>query len=86
MSLCLSLPLQVVCHTELGHEQVLPVYCFDPRQFCLTPWNNPKTGNFRAQFLLECVLDLQAQLRNLGSILLIRYGRPEVILKGERLD
>jgi len=32
---------------------VLPVFCFDPRFFSASAWGNPKTGNFRAQFLLE---------------------------------
>jgi deoxyribodipyrimidine photo-lyase len=57
--------------------QVLPFFCFDPRQFCATSWGSPKTGAFRAQFLLESVLDLKAQLRAVGSDLLICVGRPE---------
>eukprot|EP00884_Botryococcus_braunii_P017556 jgi/Botrbrau1/4484/Bobra.0220s0018.1 len=61
--------------------EVLPLYCFDPRQFLLTPWGNPKTGSFRAQFLLESVLDLAHQLEGLGTRLIIRYGRPEVVVK-----
>lgn len=50
-----------------GAAEVLPLYCFDPRFFGTTPWGNPKTGPFRAQFQLESVLDLKKSLRALGS-------------------
>lgn len=63
--------------------QVVPLYCFDPRHFITTPWGNPKTGNFRAQFLLESVLDLKQSLRNVGSDLVIKLGRPEDVIPGE---
>ncbi|MEL6157704.1 MAG: DASH family cryptochrome [Cyanobacteria bacterium J06627_32] len=57
--------------------QVIPVYCFDPRQFGETPFGFPKTGAYRAQFLLETVADLRASLNALGSDLIIRRGKPE---------
>lgn len=59
--------------------EVLPVYCFDPRWFKCTSWNNGmlKTGPYRAQFLLESVLDLKKRLRSIGSDLLITMGPPE---------
>lgn len=60
--------------------QVLPVYCFDPRQFGTTAFGFPKTGPFRAQFLRESVADLRDGLRSLGSDLVIRCGEPEVII------
>ena len=58
------------------------MYVFDPRHFILTPWGNPKTGNYRAQFLLDSVLDLKANLRGLGSDLIIKLGQPESVLPG----
>ena len=58
------------------------MYCFDPRHYMTTPWGNPKTGNFRAKFLLESVLDLKESLRRIGSDLIIKYGQPEDILPG----
>ena len=63
-------------------SEVLPVYCFDSRWFHATSWNSGylKTGPYRAQFLLESVLDLKSQLRNIGSDLLITMGPPEKIL------
>ena len=66
----------------MSAPQVVPLYCFDPRQFNRTPFGNPKTGAFRAKFLLESVLALRAKLRGLGSDLLIANGRPEDVLTG----
>ena len=63
--------------------QVVPLYCFDPRQYQLTPFGHPKTGVLRAQFLLEAVLDLKASLRRIGSDLVIHLGRPEDAMPGE---
>ena len=70
------------CHLPAKILQVVPVYCFDPRHYVTTPWGNPKTGNFRAKFLLESVLDLKESLRRVDSDLIIKYGQPEDILPG----
>ncbi|MBD1858427.1 MULTISPECIES: DASH family cryptochrome [Leptolyngbya] len=59
---------------------VIPVYCFEPRQFGTTPYGFPKTGAFRAQFLLESVADLRQNLRSLGSDLIIRQGKAEEMI------
>ncbi|WP_016990033.1 DASH family cryptochrome [Flavobacterium sp. ACAM 123] len=59
-------------------EKVLPVYCFDDADFVTTRYGFKKTGNFRAQFLLESLQDLDANLRKIGSGLLILRGKPEV--------
>ena len=59
---------------------VIPVYCFDDRQFGTTSFGFPKTGAFRAQFLLESVADLRNSLQNLGSNLIVRQGLPEEII------
>lgn len=59
-------------------EQVLPVYCFDDSHFETTSFGFKKTGGFRAQFLLESLKDLDTNLRNLGSGLLIIKGKPEI--------
>jgi deoxyribodipyrimidine photo-lyase len=44
-------------------EHVLPVYVFDPRHFGTTGFGSPKTGKYRARFLLESVQDLKEELR-----------------------
>lgn len=60
--------------------QVLPVYVFDPRWFKKTPLGFHKTNARRAQFLIESVADLRANLRQLGSDLVVRVGKPEEVV------
>jgi deoxyribodipyrimidine photo-lyase len=71
-------------HQPLRHAlkqgQVIPLYCFDPRQFGKTIFGFPKTGAFRAKFLWESVAALRQSLRHRGSDLLIYQGLPEVII------
>lgn len=59
---------------------VLPVYCFDPRDYGKSSSGFDKTGPYRAKFLLECVADLRRGLRARGSDLVVRVGRPEDVL------
>ena len=59
-------------------ELVIPVYCFDDSHFETTVYGFKKTGNFRAQFLLESLEDLDKNLRKLGSGLVILRGKPEI--------
>lgn len=61
-------------------QSVIPVYCLDPRQFGQTAFGFPKTGAFRAQFLLESLANLRASLRSRGSDLILRQGKPEEVL------
>ena len=62
-------------------EEVLPVYVFDERVFNgETKFGFPKTGKFRAQFIIESVLDLKQNLRQRGVDLIVRIGKPEEIL------
>ncbi len=65
---------------EAETSQLIPLYCFDPRQFATTSFGFPKTGTFRAQFLLETLIDLGNSLRSHGSNLVIRRGLPEEII------
>lgn len=60
--------------------EIIPFYCFDERQFGLTSYGFPKTGKFRAKFLLESVADLRQSLESLDSNLIIRWGKPEEII------
>lgn len=67
-------------------DRLLPVYCFDPREFGPRPYGGPdsfeyeKTGPHRARFLRESVADLRENLRERGSELVVRHGRPEETL------
>uniref|UniRef100_A0A0D6QXD8 Photolyase/cryptochrome alpha/beta domain-containing protein n=1 Tax=Araucaria cunninghamii TaxID=56994 RepID=A0A0D6QXD8_ARACU len=59
---------------------VLPVYCFDPRDYGKSSSGFDKTGPHRATFLLECVAALREGLRERGSDLVVRVGKPEEVL------
>ncbi len=59
-------------------EQIIPVYCFDDSHYETSKYGFKKTGNFRAQFLLESLQDLDNNLRKIGSGLLIVKGKPEI--------
>ena len=57
-------------------DEVLPVYCLDDQHFGRTSFGFRKTGSFRAKFLLETLADLDRQLRQIGSGLMILRGDP----------
>ena len=62
-------------------EQIIPIYVFDERVFLSkTKFGFPKTGKFRAQFIIESVQDLRNNLRALGSDLIVRVGKTEDII------
>jgi len=62
-------------------DEVVPVYVFDDRIFKgRTRFGFPKTGNFRAKFLLESVENLRENMQILGSNLIVRVGKPEYII------
>lgn len=59
-------------------DSIIPVYCFDEAHFNNSEYGFQKTGSFRAQFLLESLIDLDNNLRELRSGLVILKGKPEV--------
>ncbi|KAM3326385.1 blue-light photoreceptor PHR2 [Capsicum chacoense] len=59
---------------------VLPVYCFDPRDYGKSSSGFDKTGPYRATFLIESVKDLRKNLQARGSDLVVRIGKPETVL------
>lgn len=59
-------------------DEIIPVYCIDEKHFQTTEFGIKKTGNFRAQFLLESLVDLDESLRELNSGLIIVRGVPEI--------
>jgi deoxyribodipyrimidine photo-lyase len=74
--------LRIHDHKALHHAidekaHIIPVYCFDSRQFTTTSFGFPKTGKYRAQFLLESIQDLRNSLQKLDSDLIVRQGLPE---------
>jgi len=71
---------ETLVHAIAHSDEIVPVYCIDPRQFETTAFGFQKTGKFRAQFLLESLADLDKNLRKLGAGLLVVKGTPEVAL------
>lgn len=65
--------------TELS-EEVIPIYCVDPRQFGKSILGMDKTGSYRAKFLKEAVDNLKASLQKLGGNLIILQGKPEDVI------
>ena len=59
-------------------ETIVPVYCFDESHFKTTGFGFKKTGSFRTQFLLESLIDLDSNLRAIGSGLIVVKGKPEI--------
>jgi deoxyribodipyrimidine photo-lyase len=55
-----------------GNDHVVPVFCLDDRLL-----HGRHSSAPRIQFLLECLADLDASLRKLGSALVIRHGPPQ---------
>lgn len=63
-------------------EEVIPVFVFDDRLYRgrTGRFDFPKTGAYRARFMIESVEDLRDNLRALGSDLIVREGKPEEVL------
>jgi deoxyribodipyrimidine photo-lyase len=59
-------------HAALGHDRVVPVFCLDERLL-----RGRHESPVRTAFVLECLKDLGAALRERGSALLVRHGPPE---------
>ena len=62
------------------NNEMLPVYCFDPRHFAESSFGFQKTGPYRTQFLIESVSNLRSNLQQIGADLIVRTGKPEEIL------
>ncbi len=61
-------------------NQIVPVYCFDPRHFAGTVYGNRKTGVLRAEFIRRNVQSLREQFRRAGGDLLVAFGEPQQLL------
>jgi deoxyribodipyrimidine photo-lyase len=59
---------------------VIPIFIIDPRWSASTVFGFRKTGQYRMQFIKECVSALQQKLQALGSDLFILEGLPEEII------
>lgn len=61
-------------------DEVIGVYCFDPRHYSKTEADFIKTGPFRAKFIIESAEDLKLQLKKKGSDLHISLEKPEDVI------
>ncbi|MDX1761824.1 MAG: DASH family cryptochrome [Christiangramia sp.] len=62
------------------NDEVIGIYCFDPRHYENTSYGFPKTGKFRTKFLIESLRELQENLKNLNIPLLIFQKKPEEMI------
>ncbi|MBC7487181.1 MAG: DASH family cryptochrome [Cytophagaceae bacterium] len=58
------------------NDEIIPVYCFDEAHYRRTEFGFQKTGSFKASFILEALWDLDLQLREKKSGLIILHGNP----------
>lgn len=61
-------------------DEVIPFFCLDERLIKEEQFGFKRIGSFRLKFLLESVADLDASLREKGSGLIFRVGRPEQLI------
>jgi deoxyribodipyrimidine photo-lyase len=61
-------------------KPVLAIYVFDENQYKNTHLGFPKTGSFRAQFIIESVQNLKENLKNIGIELLVKKGNSVEII------
>lgn len=69
---------EVLIQAIAQSDEIIPVYCIAEEHFKTTEYGFKKTGNFRAQFLLESLADLDKSLRELSSGLVVVMGKPEI--------
>jgi deoxyribodipyrimidine photo-lyase len=63
------------------HDQVIALFIFDPKIFEKDKFGFKKTEKYRAQFLLETITDLKANLAKLNITLLTYFEKPSVVFK-----
>ena len=61
-------------------RKILPVFIFDVQKFRKLDIGFPKTDYVSFEFLRQCVDDLRKSIKQLGGNLMVRTGRPEVLV------
>lgn len=69
-----------VTNAVRDNENVIAVYCFEPRQYQQTKYGFKKTEKFRAKFLIESVLVLKKNLKKLNITLFVFYENGENVI------
>jgi len=68
-------------HNAINTQKpVLAIYVFDENQYKNTHLGFPKTGSFRAQFIIESVQNLKENLKNIGIELFVYKGNSVEII------
>jgi len=62
-----------------NHKSVIACYCFDPRHYKILNFGFKKTEKYRAQFLIESVLNLKSKLKALNVELFVFTQTPETV-------
>lgn len=62
------------------NESVVGVYCFDPKQYATNAFGFKKTAHFRAQFTIDSVQELRANLGTIGITLLVYHDSPAQVI------
>ncbi|WP_299126328.1 DASH family cryptochrome [uncultured Winogradskyella sp.] len=70
----------VLFEAQKNCDQLIGVYCFDPRLFSLDKFGFKKTEKYRAKFLIETIHNLKKQLNNLNVYLLVFNDCPEIVI------
>jgi len=55
-------------------DTVVLLYVFDRKDYETTPWGFPKTGAVRAQFIRECLSDMQHDITEREGALVVQFG------------
>ncbi|MTI41134.1 DASH family cryptochrome [Fulvivirga lutimaris] len=59
---------------------IIPVYIFDPRHYKTSNLGFTRTGSFKTKFIIETLAQLKSDLQKIGSDLVIRIGKPEILI------
>ena len=62
------------------NDQVIAIFCFDPRSFEIAEFSFRKIDRYRAKFLLETVSELKENLDKLNITLLVYHQKPEEVV------
>jgi deoxyribodipyrimidine photo-lyase len=71
---------QTYLSSPAKYNEIICLYCFDPRYYSPTRYSKHKTGIYRSKFIIESVINLQKNLQSLNHHLLIGLEEPEVII------
>lgn len=72
---------RVLNRAIIENNNVIALYCFDPRHYELSNFGFKKTEKYRAKFLIDTIKDLKANLKTLNIELFVYHKKPEHVIK-----